>query len=477
VLFVNGAPQYAEQEGVTLKGSTNVASAPLRLGSDGKRNLKDGGIQDFRIYRRRLLGEEVQVMAKWHELRQKEKKLTDADKQSLQLVYLSRFDAGYRHAAAQLDVIEREQQAIRKRSPVTHVMQERRDAKPTANVLFRGAYDQPRDKVEPATPAVLHAYPADAPKDRLGLARWMVHPDNPLTARVTVNRLWQEMFGQGLVRTSEDFGVMGENPSHPELLDWLAVEFRESGGDVKKLVRLIVTSATYRQLNQVTEEKLAKDRDNRLLSRGPRFRMDGEVLRDSALAASGLLVRKVGGPSVKPYQPPGVWEAVAMLGSNTRFYKQEAGENLYRRSMYTFWKRSAPPASMEIFNAPSREVCTVRRERTNTPIQALVTMNDPQWVEAARNLAQRAMGHGEFDARLDFVTKSVLSRTFDEQERSICRNSLEQFLAVYRGDAEVAKKLVAVGESKADEKLDMADLAAWTMLASQVMNLDEAMNK
>jgi hypothetical protein len=292
-----------------------------------------------------------------------------------------------------------------------------------------------------------------------------------------VNRIWQEMFGQGLVRTSEDFGTMGENPSHPELLDWLAVEFRESGWDVKKLVRMIVTSAAYRQSAQVSDEKLAKDGDNRLLSRGPRFRMDGEVLRDSALAASGLLVRKIGGPSVKPYQPPGVWEAVAMLGSDTRFYKQDGGENLYRRSMYTFWKRSAPPASMEIFNAPSREVCTVRRERTNTPIQALVTMNDPQWVEAARNLAQRAMVHSEFDARLDFVTMSVLARTFDTQERSVCRSSLEHFMSVYRADAEAAKKLVAVGESKADEKLDQAELAAWTMLASQVINLDEAMNK
>jgi hypothetical protein len=242
-------------------------------------------------------------------------------------------------------------------------------------------------------------------------------------------------------------------------------------------VRMIVTSEAYRQSSQVSAEKLARDRDNRLLSRGPRFRMDGEVLRDSVLASSGLLARKVGGPSVKPYQPPGVWEAIAMLGSNTRFYKQDSGENLYRRSVYTFWKRAAPPASMEIFNAPSREVCTVRRERTNTPIQALVTMNDPQWVEAARNLAQRAMALGEFDGRLDFVAMSVLSRPFDEQERSVCRNSLEQFLGFYRSDAEAAKKLVAVGESKADEKLDKAELAAWTMLASQVMNLDEAMNK
>ncbi len=204
-------------------------------------------------------------------------------------------------------------------------------------------------------------------------------------ARVTVNRFWQEVFGTGIVKTAEDFGSQGEAPSHPELLDWLAVEFRESGWDVKKFFKLMVTSATYRQSALTTEEKVKADPDNRLLSRGPRFRMDAEMVRDYALAASGLLGPTIGGPSVKPYQPKGIWETVAMEDSNTRFYKQDHGDKLYRRSLYTFWKRSAPPASMDIFNAPSRENCTVRRERTNTPLQALVTMNDPQFFEAARN--------------------------------------------------------------------------------------------
>ena len=238
---------------------------------------------------------------------------------------------------------------------------------------------------------MLPPFPADLPRNRLGFAKWLLRPEQPLTARVTVNRFWSEVFGTGLVKTAGDFGVSGELPSHPELLDWLAVEFRDSGWDVKKLFRLMVTSATYRQSATFTKEKLEKDLENRLFSRGPRFRMDAEMVRDYALAASGLLSRKIGGPSVKPYQPPGVWEAVAMIGSNTRDYKQDTGESLYRRSMYTFWKRAAPPASMDIFNAPSRETCTMTRERANTPLQALVTLNDPQFIEAVRRLG--SAGH------------------------------------------------------------------------------------
>ncbi len=219
--------------------------------------------------------------------------------------------------------------------------------------------------------------PASLPRNRLGLARWLVDDANPLTSRVTVNRYWQQVFGAGLVRTSEDFGAQGELPSHPALLDWLAVEFRDSAWNVKQFFRLLVTSATYRQAAQMTPEKLEQDPDNRLLSRGPRFRMDAEMVRDYALAASGLLVRTIGGPSVKPYQPEGIWSRVAMPDSNTRMYEQDTGDKLYRRSLYTFLKRSAPPPSMDIFNAPTREHSTVRRERTNTPLQALVTMNDP----------------------------------------------------------------------------------------------------
>jgi len=314
---------------------------------------------------------------------------------------------------------------------------------------------------------------------------WLVDPANPLTARVTINRFWEQLFGDGIVRTVGDFGIMGENPTHPMLLDWLAVEFESPSQatantwDIKRMMKLMVMSATYRQAAIVTPEKLAKDADNRLLSRGPRFRLDAEELRDSALAASGLLVETIGGPSVRPYQPPGVWEAVAMFGSNTRFYKPDTGANLYRRSLYTFWKRSAPPASMDIFNAPSRETCTVRRERTDTPLQALVAMNDPQWVEAARVLATHALreSSADFDPRLDYITDRVVARPFDPSEREICKQSLAAFMQAYHQQPEDAAKLIASGDSKPDVSLPPADLAAWTMLASQIMNLDEALNK
>jgi hypothetical protein len=296
---------------------------------------------------------------------------------------------------------------------------------------------------------------------------------------VTVNRFWQELFGTGLVRTSGDFGVTGEAPTHPELLDWLAVEFREGGWNVKQFFRLLVTSAAYRQAAEITPEKLQKDQDNRLISRGPRFRMDAEMVRDYALAASGLLTGEIGGPSVKPYQPDGVWEAVAMIGSNTRNYQQDKGDALYRRSLYTFWKRAAPPASMDVFNAPSRETCTVRRERTNTPLQALVTLNDPQFVEAARHLAQVALIDGGTtpEGRLDFLARRLTARSFRPEEVPVVRSSLDDLLAYYTDHPDDAKALISVGESKADPGLDVPTLAAWTMLTNQLMNLDEVLNK
>src|SRR5581483_10607458 len=237
--------------------------------------------------------------------------------------------------------------------------------------------------------------PPDAPRNRLGLARWLVAPENPLTARVEVNRLWQQVFGTGLVKTSEDFGSQGEPPSHARLLDWLAVQFREDGWDVKKMMKRIVTSATYRQASRVTKDRLAKDPANRLLSRGPRFRLDAEELRDQALFVSGLLVEKIGGPSVKPPQPAGLWEAVGYTSSNTAKFVPDTGhEKVHRRSLYTFWKRTSAPPQMTIADAPSREACTVRRERTDTPLQALMFMNETQFVVSARHLAERAMQHG-----------------------------------------------------------------------------------
>jgi len=457
-------------------------AGPLRIGGDEKRDFAGGALQDLHLARRALNAEEVALLPKWETIRASLQRPLDevqgADRQDLLNFYLVRDDRPYHDLGAQILKLEAEQSVIRSRGSVTHVMQEKPGSQPMARVLFRGQYDQPRDEVKPGTPAALPPFPTEAPRNRLGLSEWLMQPENPLTARVTVNRFWQEIFGQGIVKTSEDFGIMGENPTHPELLDWLAVEFRESGWDMRHMYKLLVTSATYRQVAQTTPDRLLKDPLNRYLSRGPRFRMDAETLRDGALAASGLLVRKIGGPSVKPYQPSGVWEAVAMFGSNTRFYKEDQGEGLYRRSLYTFWKRSAPPANMDLFNAPSRENCSVRRERTNTPLQALATMNDPQWVEAARHLASKALRAGTtFEQRLDELSLRVLSRPFDAQERSICREVLDDLLTHYQTREDDAKKLIATGASPPDTTLAPAELAAWTMLASEVLNLDEALCK
>ena len=446
-------------------------------------SFSGGGIADLRIFNRAISAREAKVVSLWSRLESARHKKTQAlspeERSALRLYYLTVEDDRYRRLMARAREIEKEWREVRRRGGITHVMQERADSQPEARILYRGNYDQPRELVKARTPSALHPMPASWPRNRLGLARWLVDPSNPLTGRVVVNRYWQEVFGTGLVETSDDFGSQGKRPSHPELLDWLAVEFRRSGWDIKRFFRTLVTSATYRQASVLTPEKLEKDPRNLLLSRGPSFRMDGEMIRDYALAASGQLVRKIGGPSVKPYQPDGVWERVAMPTSNTRTYRPDSGSKLYRRSLYTFWKRSAPPASMEIFNAPTREHATVRRERTNTPLQALVTMNDTQFMEAARYLAQRAMrdAGADFDRRLDFITIRLLARELRPVEREVARRTYREFVEYYGSAGREAGKLLATGESAPDEALPAAESAAWTMLASQLMNLDEVLNK
>ncbi|HEU0123783.1 MAG TPA: DUF1553 domain-containing protein [Bryobacteraceae bacterium] len=468
--------------GGKVTGSTLVKD-PLRIGGDGnKRFFNTGAVQEFQILDRPLRDDEVEALAGWLPLKTALAGGTapqDRALDTLEVIYLNRTDKEWQKLSSQWLQSLGEQRSIARRAPVTHVMNEVRDKDPEAFVLFRGMYDQPRDKVRPEVPAVAGQLGDKYPRNRMGLARWLVAPENPLTSRVTVNRLWQEIFGNGIVRSAEDFGAQGTPPSHPELLDWLAVEFRESGWDTKRLIRMMVTSAAYRQSAVSTDDKRRKDPENLLLSRGPRFRMDGEMVRDYALAVSGLLVPKIGGPSVRPYQPEGIWETVAMNGSNTRFYKQDHGDALYRRTMYTFWKRSAPPASMEIFNAPTRENCTVRRERTNTPLQALITMNDVQFVEAARQLAERSMKSVKqgFDGRVDYMAARALSRSLEDRERAVLQRSYKSFLSHYDAKPDEAKKLLATGESSHDSKLSAQELAAWTMVASQILNLDEALNK
>ncbi|MEA3206976.1 MAG: hypothetical protein QOE70_33 [Chthoniobacter sp.] len=364
--------------------------------------------------------------------------------------------------------------------PATLIMRDLDKPRP-AFVLARGQYDKPKDAVQPATPKFLPALevPADQRPTRLDLAHWLLSPKHPLMARVTVNRFWQQFFGTGLVKTASDFGSQGEPPSHPELLDWLAVHFRESGWDVKQLVRLIVTSAAYRQDSKATPSLLEKDPENRLLARGPRFRLDAECLRDNSLALSGLLVRKLGGKGVRPYQPENIWEPVGFVGSNTREYKQDHGEALYRRSLYTFYKRTAPPPFMTSFDGPSREQTCTRRERSNTPLQALQLMNDVQHFEAARVFAERMIKEGgaQTAERLAWGFRAATARRPAADELEILQHAFSEQLERYELDPSAALKVISAGESKRDESLDPEDLAAYTLVANLILNLDEVVTR
>lgn len=347
-------------------------------------------------------------------------------------------------------------------------------------MLARGQYDQPTTKVTPGTPASLPPLPADAPMNRLGLAQWLVQTDHPLTARVAVNRLWQLFFGVGLVGTSADFGSQGEPPSHPELLDWLSVEFVENGWNTKAMVKQIVMSATYRQSSQVTPEQLRIDPQNRTLSRGPRFRLQAEFVRDNALALSGLLVTRLGGPSVKPYQPYGLWKEISHYGSTpatAQVFVQDHGDDLYRRSMYTFWKRTVPPPSMMSFDAPNREVCTVARLSTNTPLQALVLLNDPQFVEASRAFGAKMMVRpGDLDEKLTFAFEQATARPPTSDELDIIRGTFERELKRYQKDPKQAAQYLRIGESD-QAFLEVTEHAAWASVAMLLLNLSETITK
>lgn len=347
-----------------------------------------------------------------------------------------------------------------------------------AFILSRGEYDKPTVKVSMGLPAVLPPLPKGAPLNRLGLAKWLVSPSNPLTARVWVNRAWEKFFGFGLCKTTENLGSQAEYPVHPELLDWLAVEFMRSGWDMKALQKQLVMSQTYRQQSKVTPELIAKDPENRLLARGPRFRLAGELVRDQALALSGLLVPKIGGDSVRPYMPEGVWDETSKYG-NLRGYKNDTGEGLYRRTMYTIWKRTAAPPTMLLFDSPSRELCTVKRSRTNTPLQALALLNEVTFVEAARSLAQRILKEGGStpDSRIAYGYRLVTARPPDADAKRILLAGLNQRITEFKASPEAAAKLIATGESKPDASLNPAELAAYTMTASVLLNLDRTITR
>ncbi len=501
-IFVDGESQPLRVEKETLSDDSSFRTeTPLRIGQRSQGAVfEKGAVQDLKLYSRALNGKEAAVLAGFVETRKllevplEERKPEQV--QSLFDFYLRHIDQSFHKLQQQVQSLEAEQNTIKERSTITHIQTERADKPAMAHILLRGEYDQPGEEVAAAPPAALHPLPKGAPANRLGLAQWLIDPANPLTARVTVNRFWQEVFGQGLVPTAEDFGVMGLLPSHPELLDWLALDFQESGWDVKRFYKQMFLSATYQQAAWTTPEKWERDRENALLSRGPRFRMDAEMLRDQALATSGLLSENMYGPSVKPYQPEGIWSIVGLPNGNTRVYKQDTGPDLYRRSVYTFWKRMAPPPNMEAFNAPSREFCVVQRERTNTPLQALVALNDPQFVEAARHLAQQELQThisseqtegAETDSSaekpqaarrlLNRCAQRVLSRPLDDSEAAVLLEDLQAYLDYYRQHEKDAQAFLSVGDSPRDESLPTDEFAAWTLICNQLLNLDEALNK
>jgi hypothetical protein len=413
-------------------------------------------------------------------LNRPEDERTDRQRARLRASYRMAHSPEDRVLIAELETKRAERAALLEQVPTVMVMAEMETPRRTF-MLARGRYDQPGEEVRAGVPGALSPLPAGAPPNRLGLARWLTDPTHPLTARVAVNRYWQMHFGRGLVQTPEDFGTQGARPTHPALLDWLARAFVESGWDVKAMHRLIVTSATYRQDARVTPAMHERDPDNLLLARGPRFRLPAEMIRDAALAASGLLVERRGGPSVKPYQPEGLWKEVGsdFEAFSANVYRRDAGEGLYRRSLYTFWKRTLPPPSMQTFDAPSREYCVVRRSRTNTPLQALVLLNDPTYVEASRFLAQRVLLEAGADPRdrAVFAFRTVTSRRPSEREIDALLELHAEQHAAFAADAEAVQRLLGVGDGMHEPDLDRADLAAWAVVASVLLNLDETITK
>jgi hypothetical protein len=458
-LYIDGKPQKLKVLFDELNWPMNF-KYPLRIGG-GNGMRFDGRIEDVRVYQRELSKEEVIALNDRNPLSPQSRP------EKLRLAYL---DLAKPRELTQERAARQERDTYWKSLPSVMVMQE--GPKRQAFLLKRGAYDAPGEAVEPMTPSALPAMPPGAPRNRLGLAEWIVSPSNPLLARVTVNRFWQMIFGIGLVKTSEDFGSQGEWPIHQDMLDWLAVDFVENGWNVKRLLRQIVSSSVYRQSSQLTPDLLQKDPENRLLARAPRLRLGPEAIRDQALFVSGLLVEKIGGPSVKPYQPAGLWQELAGGGG----YQADHGEGLYRRSLYTFWKRTIAPPSMVTFDSPTRESCNVKESRTNTPLQALTLMNDTTYLEAARKLAERMLIESP-QAPLQRAYQLVLARAPKPAEEKLLAESYAKFAQDFAAHPETAIKILDQGEAPLSRKLRRTDLAAWTMVASMILNLDETITR
>lgn len=476
-IFIDGRPQKLR---VLLDelNQTFATKEPFRIGTGGGPSGRfHGQIDEVQIYDRVLSDAEAELLATTDPINEiaalPRNERTPAQARKIAAYYLENHSPENARKARERVVLARQQvRQFSESFPTTMVMEEMPNPRETC-VLTRGAYDKRGEKVTPGVPACLPPLPSGAAANRLGFARWVADPANPLTARVAVNRIWQMYFGTGLVKTAEDFGSQGEWPTHPELLDWLATEFMRTGWNLKAMHRLIVTSATYKQASKTTPALLQADPGNRLLARGPRLRLPAETVRDQVLAASGLLVERIGGPSVKPYQPEGLWKELTDAN-----YDQDHGDKLYRRSLYTFWKRTVPPPTMVAFDAPGREACSVREVRTNTPLQALTLMNEVTYVEAARVLAERLLTReADAEKRLVEAFRLITGRKPSAVELAVLWDSYKRTQAEYRKNPKAAAKLVSAGEFPRSRAVDVAELASLTVVAGLIMNLDETITK
>ncbi len=478
-VFINGKRVGVDTEVNQLKGNIHTkvtATLGTRTGSSGF----SGMVESVYLFNRALGATEIAALADSHPAKDllaiPLERRTPSQRVETARLWSAEFDGTYQALQNQERVLQGKRDALANSVPTVMIMDEL--PKPRqAYVLLRGQYDKYGDKVGPALPAALGSLPPGAPNNRLGLAEWIASPKNPLTARVTVNRFWERFFGIGIVQTSEDFGTRAEFPSHPELLDWLAVEFTDNGWNVKALMKKIAMSATYRQSSNISPWMAANDPLNRLLARGPRYRLPAEVIRDQALAVSGLLVNRIGGQSVRPYQPLGIWDETAKFG-NLLHYKADSGDGLYRRSLYTFWKRTAAPPNMTLFDVPSREICRIRRSRTNTPLQALTLLNDETYLEASRALAQRMLHAGTTPAEhLRYAFRSVVGREPRADESKLLIAGLTKRIALYRRDKASTDALLKIGDAPQDRSLKPAEVAAYMLTASTLLNLDETITK
>jgi hypothetical protein len=482
-LYVNGQSVPFEVTNDNLAGSIQNKTT-LNLGKRSATHPFKGALDDVRIYNRALKADEIAALAEKPILdliRISSDQRSDEQKKQLAEHYREHYAPGWKQAKDEVVQAKKSRDDFDKAIPTTMVMGELEKPRETF-MLMRGEYDKKGAKVTAAIPATFAPSKSNTPANRLGLAQWLVSSDQPLTARVTVNRYWQMYFGNGIVKTAENFGSQADWPSHPELLDWLATEFMRTGWDVKGMQKLILMSASYRQSSTITKEALEHDPENRLLTRGPRLRLPAEFIRDQALAISGLLNEKIGGASVFPYQPAGLWEELMAREDNDSFtaqkYRQSKGPDLYRRSMYTFWKRTSPPSMLGTLDAPDRQTCVVRRQRTNTPLQALLLMNDPTFVEASRKLAERIMGEAKDDKqRIKLAYRLAMARAPRSAEIDELLKLYRAQFSSYQQNPDEAARLLQVGDSTVNSSLNQAELAAWTMVASTILNLDETITK